>query len=146
MDFKERVEEFQKVEESLKIDLLAKIQEEFAKYGKKKVTFRDPRYDDYFNQPEEIQKELDHLMDLVRVVNPLVMDKYCDIDGTATPAYMELNEKGLFLHVFGENWEPENKFITLQKPEWGLMVTDLYGLLKLLQSDLVKKLNDSLID
>ena len=103
MDLKERVEEFKKEEKALKIDLLAKIQDEFAKYGKKKVTFRDPRYDDYFNQPEEIQKELDNLMDLVRVVNPLVMDKYCDIDGTATPVYIDFTEKGLFLHVTGEN-------------------------------------------
>ena len=141
MDLKERVEEFKKEEKALKIDLLAKIQDEFAKYGKKKVTFIDPRYDDYFNQPEEIQKELDNLMDLVRVVNPLVMDKYCDIDGTATPAYMELNEKGLFLHVFGESWEPEHFFISLQESNWGLSVNDLYGLLKLLQSDVVKKLN-----
>ena len=141
MDLKERVEEFQKGEESLKIDLLAKIQEEFAKYGKKKVTFRDPRYDDYFNQLEEIQEELDTLDDLRSDINPLVMDKYCDIDGTATPAYMELNEKGLFLHVLGESWEPEPFFITLQEPNWGLSVSDLYGILKLLQSDVVKKLN-----
>ena len=141
MDLKERVEEFQKGEESLKIDLLAKIQEEFAKYGKKKVTFRDPRYDDYFNQPEEIQKELDTLYDLRSDINPLVMDKYCDIDGTATPAFIDLTEKGLSLHVFGENWDPEHFFITLQESNWGLSVNDLYGILKLLQSDVVKNLN-----
>lgn len=146
MDLKERVEEFKKEEEALKIDLLAKIQEEFAKYGKKKVTFIDPRNDDYFDQPEEIQEELDTLDDLRDFLNPLVMDEDCDIDGTASPAYIDFTEKGLFLHVFGENWDPEHFYITLQEPNWGLSVNDLYGILKLLQSDVVKKLNDSLND
>ena len=141
MDLKERVEEFKKEEKALKIDLLAKIQDEFAKYGKKKVTFIDPRNDDYFDQPEEIQEDLDNLDDLITDVNPLVMDEDCDIDGTATPAYIDLTEKGLFLHVSGENWDPEHYFITLQEPVWGLSVYDLYGILKLLQSDVVKKLN-----
>ena len=146
MDLKERVEEFKKAEEALKIDLLGKIREEFDKYGKKKVTFIDPRMDDYFDLPEEIQLEIDGLQDLTIGINPLVMDEDCDIDGTASPAYIDLTEEGLFLHVSGENWDPEHFFITLQEPNWGLSVTDLYDLLKLLQSDVVKKLNDSLND
>ena len=143
MDIKERVEEFKKEEKALKIDLLAKIQDEFAKYGKKKVTFIDPRMDedDYFDLPEEIQEEIDILDDLISDNNPLVMDEDCDIDGTASPAYIDLTEEGLFLHVSGENWDPEHFFITLQEPNWGLSVKDLYGILKLLQSDVVKKLN-----
>ena len=105
------------------------------------MTFRDPRYEDYFNQPEEIQKDLNNLDDLITDVNPLVMDEDCDIDGTATPAYIDLTEKGLFLHVFGENWDPEHFYITLQEPNWGLSVNDLYGILKLLQSEIIKNLN-----
>ena len=141
MNLKERVEEFKTTEEALKIDLLGKIQQEFAIYGKKRVTFIDPRMDDYFDQSEEIQEDLDKLENLSHAISPLVMDKYCDIDGTADPAYIELSDKGLFLHVSGENWTPERFFITLDKPDWGLTVADLYGVVKLLQSDVVRKLN-----
>ena len=141
MDLKERVEKFKKEEEVLKIDLLEKIQEEFSKYGKKKVTFIDPRMDDYFDLPEEIQLEIDGLQDLTIGINPLVMDEYCDIDGTASPAYIDLTDRGLFLHVSGENWDPEHFFITLEKPDWGLSVNDLYDILELLKRSEIKNLN-----
>lgn len=141
MEIKERVEEFKKAEETLKNDLLGKIQEEFAKFGKNKVTFVDPRQEDYWDQPEEVRNELDELNDLITDINPLVMDKYCDIDGTASPVYIDLTERGISLHVLGENWDPEHFFISLQKPEWGLSVGDLYGILRLLQSETIKNLN-----
>lgn len=141
MELIERIQKFKQSEEQLKQDLLTEIKKEFETYDKNKVDFIDSRIDNYFDEPEDVQKTLDELQELTSGVSPLVMDNDCDIDGTASPAYIESSDRGLSLHVYGENWTPENFFITLEKPNWGLTVSDLYGVLKLLQSDAVKNLN-----
>ena len=116
------IENFTKKENEIKVALLKEIKEEFESYKKDEVLL-------YFENIEEYGD----LEDLINRITPLTQDKYCQMDGTATPCSICNDDGELILTILGEGRDPEEDYVTLEEPTWGLTVEDLYNLLLLLQ-------------
>ena len=139
MKLKEKVKEFAKLENELKIELLKEIRKEFDSYGKVTVYFHpNCEYDDNVELWDEC---IDTVYPLC---SPFIMDKHCQIDGTARADYMTLDEDGLKLHCVCETGIIDWMFVTLEKPSWELTVEDLGGLVELLQNPLIKQVNNEI--
>ncbi|MCH5234913.1 MAG: hypothetical protein J1E16_06435 [Muribaculaceae bacterium] len=138
MELKERIENFVQIEKELQNDLRNAIRKEFNKYKKDEVIFiPDLEYD----------KEIDGLCvdDFFDIATsaacPRIMDKYCQIDGTATVKKIKYENKELRLYCIAQTFD-DMKYILLNKRTWGLGIGDLKGILELLQNPIIKKINE----
>lgn len=130
---KTTIETFTKNENEIKVKLLNEIKEEFKSYNTNEVLL-------YLENVEE-HEELENLL---FSINPLTQDKYCQIDGTATPCFICYKDEKLILSITGECRDPERDYVTLEEPIWSLSVEGLYNLLLLLQHPQFKELQKKL--
>lgn len=134
MNLKERTEKFTQTELELKNDLLKEIRTEFDKYNKNEVLF--------IPNSEGEDDSIDEFIDLsMSSSSPSIMDKYCQIDGTAHVSKITLEDDELRLYCEGESDYLDYEYISLEKPSWGLRVEDLDGILELLQNEKIKEIN-----
>lgn len=136
MELKEKVENFKKQENELKIEILKEISKEFDKYNKESVLFHP---DCEYEEDEELWGECIDIV--VGSSSPLIMDRYRQIDGTAIPSYIKREDDDLRLYCSGESEYLEWVYVSLKKPSWELTVGDLYALLEILQHPLIKRIN-----
>lgn len=134
MELKQKVENFKNQENELKIELLKEIRKEFNNYEKDTVFFH-PNCE--YEEAEELWDECN----LFGLGNPFIMDKYCQIDGTAQPSYIKNEDDELRLYCRGESGYLEFTFTSLDQPSWEMTVEFLFGLLQLLREPLIKKIN-----
>ena len=69
--------------------------------------------------------EYEDLEELLYSINPLTLDKYCQIDGTTTPCSICYKDGELILTITGRY--PVYDYVTLEKPTWSLSVEELYN-------------------
>lgn len=138
MDVKDKVEQFKKLENNLKVELLKAIRAEFDKYGKDIVHFlyQGNKDDDNFEEDSDYCNEL-----CMEAALPLISDKYCIIDTRCCISHIKLENDELHLYCTGESNYFPYKYLSLDEPEWGLSVSDLNGILKLLEMSFMKENN-----
>lgn len=123
------IENFTKNENEIKVALLKEIKEAFEGYKTEEVLLFIENIGEY----EELEE-------LLLSINPLTQDKYCQIDGTATPCSICYKDEELILTITGEGRDPERDYMTLEEPTWSLSVEELYNLLLLLQHPTFKEI------
>lgn len=126
------IENFKNRENEIKVTLLKEIKEAFESYKTHNVLL-------YFDNIDEYED----LEELLYSINPLTLDKYCQIDGTTTPCSICYKDGELILTITGEGRNPEKDYVTLEEPTWSLSVGGLYNLLLLLQHPKFKEISEN---